>query len=89
MVTTPEAACASDFNRSKTRMSTPSVNESTIYQTLRQVIDPELGCNILDLGLVYSVRIEGSKVAVIMTIPTPTSRRRSPYESVSDRRLGR
>jgi metal-sulfur cluster biosynthetic enzyme len=47
-----------------------TINESTILATLRQVIDPELGCNIVDLGLVYSVTITGAKVAVVMTLTT-------------------
>jgi metal-sulfur cluster biosynthetic enzyme len=52
-------------------MNTPLLDEATILQTLRQVIDPELGCNIVDLGLIYSVTITGSKVAVLMTLTTP------------------
>jgi metal-sulfur cluster biosynthetic enzyme len=47
------------------------INETTVLETLRQVIDPELGCNIVDLGLVYSVTITGAKVAVVMTLTTP------------------
>ena len=35
------------------------------------MIDPELGCNIVDLGLVYSVRIDGSIIVVVMTLTTP------------------
>jgi metal-sulfur cluster biosynthetic enzyme len=52
-------------------MNTHLIDEATILQTLRQVIDPELGCNIVDLGLIYSVTITGSKVSVIMTLTTP------------------
>ena len=52
-------------------MNIPPIDEATILQTLRQVIDPELGCNIVDLGLIYSVTIIGSKVSVIMTLTTP------------------
>ena len=48
-----------------------SVTETAIWETLRQVIDPELGCNIVDLGLVYSVTIEGDQVSVVMTLTTP------------------
>jgi metal-sulfur cluster biosynthetic enzyme len=52
-------------------MSPHLIDEATILQTLRQVIDPELGCNIVDLGLVYKVTITGTKVSVVMTLTTP------------------
>ncbi len=38
---------------------------------LKQVIDPELGINIVDLGLVYDVQIAGDDVLVTMTMTTP------------------
>jgi metal-sulfur cluster biosynthetic enzyme len=44
--------------------------EATIREALQQVIDPELGCNIIDLGLIYSVEITGTKVTVKMTLTT-------------------
>ena len=47
-----------------------TLTEQVILETLRQVIDPELGCNIVDLGLVYNVSIEGAKVSVVMTLTT-------------------
>jgi metal-sulfur cluster biosynthetic enzyme len=46
------------------------IDEATILQTLRQVIDPELDCNIVDLGLVYGVAIDGARVTVTMTLTT-------------------
>ena len=52
-------------------MSTPPLDEHLILETLRQVVDPEIDCNIVDLGLIYSSRIEGRKVTVQMTLTTP------------------
>jgi metal-sulfur cluster biosynthetic enzyme len=47
------------------------IDETTIHETLRQIIDPELDCNIVDLGLVYGIVIDGAKVTVTMTLTTP------------------
>ncbi len=52
-------------------MNTPPLAETTILETLRQVVDPEINCNIVDLGLIYGIRIQGAKVAVQMTLTTP------------------
>lgn len=52
-------------------MTTSPISETQVLATLRQVIDPEIGCNIVDLGLVYSVEIDGGKVTVVMTLTTP------------------
>ena len=41
-----------------------------IIDKLKQCIDPELGINIVDLGLVYSINIEGSRISVLMTLTT-------------------
>jgi metal-sulfur cluster biosynthetic enzyme len=52
-------------------MTSNKIDEAKVWDALRAVIDPELGCNIVDLGLVYAVTIEGAKVSVKMTLTTP------------------
>ena len=47
-----------------------ALDELTVYETLRQVVDPELDCNIVDLGLIYGVHICGDLVTVQMTLTT-------------------
>jgi len=45
-----------------------AVTEDQVTEALSTVTDPELGFNIVDLGLVYNVQIDGSKVYVEMTL---------------------
>ena len=52
-------------------MQTMQLDEPLVLETLRQVVDPEIHCNIVDLGLIYGTRIEGRKVTVKMTLTTP------------------
>lgn len=46
-------------------------SEPAIWDALRCVVDPEIGLNLVDLGLIYSVRIDGPVVDIIMTVTTP------------------
>jgi metal-sulfur cluster biosynthetic enzyme len=50
---------------------TPPLTEDLIRQTLRRVKDPELDLNIVDLGLVYDVEVEGGQVSIRMTLTSP------------------
>jgi metal-sulfur cluster biosynthetic enzyme len=47
------------------------VTEEQAREALKQVEDPELGLNIVDLGLVYDVEVEGSSINVRMTLTSP------------------
>lgn len=42
-----------------------------IRQALRSVTDPELGINIIDLGLVYDIEVEEGSARVTMTLTSP------------------
>lgn len=46
-------------------------DEAAIREALREVIDPEVGVNIVDLGLVYRVEITDDRIAVDMTMTSP------------------
>src|SRR5215203_2057397 len=48
-----------------------ALSEDQVKLALRRVKDPELNLNILDLGLVYGIRVEGTKVKVDMTLTSP------------------
>ncbi len=47
------------------------VSENDVREALKKCIDPELGINIVDLGLVYGVKVSGEKVRVEMALTTP------------------
>jgi len=47
------------------------LTEDQVKLALRRVKDPELNLNILDLGLVYAIRVEGNAVSIDMTLTSP------------------
>lgn len=46
--------------------------ETELLEALRQVIDPELMVNIVDLGLIYDIAQEEATVKVQMTLTSPS-----------------
>ncbi len=55
----PDAAAASPLSEDQVKLA------------LRRVKDPELNLNILDLGLIYEIRVEGNDVTVDMSLTSP------------------
>jgi len=47
------------------------ISEDQVKMALRKVKDPDLNLNIVDLGLVYGSRVEGTTVTVDMTLTSP------------------
>jgi len=52
-------------------MTATPLTDELVLETLRQIIDPEIGCNIVDLGLIYSYAFQAGTLAVTMTLTTP------------------
>ena len=53
-----------------TENATDGVTELTaeqedVFEALRDVVDPELGINVVDLGLVYGVDVDAERIATI------------------------
>ena len=51
--------------------SAPALSEQEVWDQLRNCYDPEIPLNIVDLGLIYDVILNGSTVDVKMTLTAP------------------
>ena len=45
--------------------------EEDIYEALEEVIDPELGLDFVELGLVYGIEVDGGEVNIEFTLTSP------------------
>jgi metal-sulfur cluster biosynthetic enzyme len=52
-------------------VDSPPPTADQVKMALRKVKDPELNLNIIDLGLVYDIAVDGSDVQVDMTLTSP------------------
>ena len=47
------------------------LTDDEIYEVLRECYDPEIPVNVVDLGLIYGVAIDGPAVNIQMTLTAP------------------
>ena len=57
-----------------------------VYAELKQVYDPEIPVNIIDLGLVYDVKVELPKVMITMTLTSQSCPEAKTIPEVMKRR---
>jgi metal-sulfur cluster biosynthetic enzyme len=50
---------------------TNTVSIEEIQEALRDVFDPEIPVNVLDLGLIYDIQLNGNQVYIQMTLTAP------------------
>jgi metal-sulfur cluster biosynthetic enzyme len=68
----PAGGAAQDAGAADTPLGyADPLTEDQVRLALRKVKDPELNLNIIDLGLVYGIRVDGAKVAIDMTLTSP------------------
>lgn len=66
------------------------LTDDLVLAALREVIDPELGLNIVDLGLVYGVEVsDDGSVAIEMTLTTPGCPLHASFREAIERTLWR
>ena len=73
-MTTPEVPQAGELpaDQSPTEVSAGgAISQDQVKLALRKVKDPELNLNILDLGLIYEIRVEGNDVQIDMSLTSP------------------
>jgi metal-sulfur cluster biosynthetic enzyme len=47
------------------------VSEERIREELKNVVDPEIGLDVINLGLIYDVKVDDGKATIVMTLTSP------------------
>ncbi len=62
---------AAPSSPAETGAASGGISQDQVKLALRKVKDPELNLNILDLGLIYEIRVEGNNVQIDMSLTSP------------------
>ena len=85
----PAAAALPAPDSTSCAVEASTVDEAALTAALRQVLDPDLGVNIIDLGLVYSIDHTDRQVAILMTLTSPACPNGPQIMSAAKRSLER
>jgi metal-sulfur cluster biosynthetic enzyme len=64
-------AAKGESQRHQIRNEMEQINRNQIVVALQNVLDPEVGINVIDLGLVYGIGLQDRKVLLEMTMTSP------------------
>lgn len=53
------------------KLDEDAVDAEALREALHDVIDPEIGMNIVDLGLIYGITVEAGRARIDMTMTSP------------------
>lgn len=59
------------------------ITKEAVFKKIGEVLDPELHVNIVDLGLIYEVKVEGKNIFILATLTSPTC----PFGLVIDKKI--
>jgi metal-sulfur cluster biosynthetic enzyme len=59
------------YEREEANMPEQTVTAEDVREVLKNVYDPEIPVNIVDLGLIYDVQVDESNIFVQMTLTAP------------------
>ena len=70
-------------------MDKEKISEASVREQLKEVMDPELDINIVDLGLIYEVEVREDEVYILMTLTTPGCPLHGIFDEMVRREVGK
>ena len=70
-------------------MTIAGLSEDDVRDKLKDVMDPELDINIVDLGLIYEIDIKEDEVFILMTLTTPGCPLHGIFDEMVRREVGK